>query len=51
VPSRHDFNTFVNDPSTRFARWRRAVDLSSALGEAFLEDVASGAIAQRVQPL
>ena len=51
VPSRGDFKTFMNDPQARFARWRGAVSMSSALGEAFLEDVASGALGRRVEQI
>lgn len=51
VPSRDDFKTFVNDPQQRFARWRGAVSMSAALGEAFLEDIETGALARRVQAI
>lgn len=49
VPSRNDFKTWVNDPQERFKRWRSAVSLSAALGDAFLEDVETGALVRRVE--
>lgn len=51
VPSRDDFERYVDRPEERFARWREAVARARELGAAFMHDVASGAIASRVQPL
>jgi hypothetical protein len=51
VPSRNDFKTWVNDPQERFARWRQSVSMSDALGDAFLEDVETGALVRRVESL
>lgn len=51
VPSREDFTRFLSRPSERIARWRRAAAASEALGEQFVEDVASGRIGSLVQPL
>jgi hypothetical protein len=51
VPCRDDFKTWVNDPHERFARWRRSVAMSEALGAAFLEDVETGELVRRVESL
>jgi len=51
VPDREDFITFIDDPQTRIANWRRAVAATEPLGEIFLELVASGKIREVVRPL
>jgi len=51
VPDREDFSLFVDSPATRKARWWRAVELSSHLGEEFLELVQSGRIRKCIQEL
>ncbi len=51
VPDRTDFTVFANDPAERIRRWDRVSELSSVLGEEFLEDVESGRIGKKVRPL
>ncbi|MDA8125930.1 MAG: hypothetical protein M0009_12175 [Deltaproteobacteria bacterium] len=51
IPDRTDFTTFMDDPATRIAQWRKAVELSAPLGEAFLELIASGRIKDVVAKL
>lgn len=51
IPDRGDFETFVDDPATRIANWRRTVALSAPLGEEFLELVAGGRLRDVVEPL
>jgi len=42
IPDRGDFETFIDDPATRIANWRRTVELAAPLGEEFLDLIASG---------
>ena len=49
IPDRGDFDTFLDDPATRIANWRKAVALSAPLGEEFLELVESGKIKEVVE--
>jgi len=51
VPTRHDFKELVHQPQQRVERWRGVAERSEELGELFLRDAASGAIASRAQPL
>lgn len=51
IPDRNDFTTYVDDPTERIRRWDEVSEISDILGEEFLEDVESGAIRRRVQPL
>ncbi|MBU2053745.1 MAG: hypothetical protein KKC25_02040 [Proteobacteria bacterium] len=51
IPDRGDFKTFIDDPATRIANWRRTVELAEPLGEEFLELVASGRLKDRVEKL
>jgi hypothetical protein len=51
VPSRKDFERFVDRPEERLAHWREVVTRGQELGAAFMRDVASNAIASRAQPL
>jgi hypothetical protein len=51
VPTRDDFQLFVDRPDERIARWREVVARSEALGESFLRTVASGEIAARTRAL
>jgi hypothetical protein len=51
VPTRDDFQTFVHEPERRSERWRTVAAVSGELGQAFLRDASSGALAARVQPL
>jgi hypothetical protein len=51
IPDRGDFATYVDDPATRIANWRRTVDLAAPLGEEFLELIASGRLRDTVERL
>ncbi|MBU4121630.1 MAG: phospholipase, partial [Proteobacteria bacterium] len=51
IPDRGDFATFIDDPATRIANWRRAVELAEPLGEEFLELIASGRLKDVVEKL
>jgi hypothetical protein len=51
IPDRTDFETFIDDPATRIANWRRTVELSAPLGEEFLEMIASGRLQDAVERL
>lgn len=51
IPDRDDFLRFMDDPQRRIRRWRAVVAASEALGEAFLADLETGRIADRVEPL
>lgn len=51
IPDRGDFTTFIDDPATRIAHWRRAVEASAPLGEEFLELIASGRLRDVVERL
>jgi predicted acylesterase/phospholipase RssA len=51
VPDRTDFVTFIDDQETRIKNWRKAVELSTPLGEDFLELVESGKIRDLVEKL
>jgi len=51
IPDRGDFETFIDDPATRIANWRRTVELAAPLGEEFLELIASGRLKDCVEPL
>jgi hypothetical protein len=51
IPDRSDFETFIDDPATRIANWRRTVELSAPLGEEFLELIASGRLKDVVDKL
>lgn len=49
VPDRKDFKLMQGDDDKRMALWRDAADKSAILGEAFLEMVRTGDIAERVE--
>ncbi len=51
IPDRTDFKTFMDDPKTRIAKWRAAVELASPLGEEFLELVESGRLKEKIEML
>ena len=51
IPDRGDFKTFIDDPATRIANWRRTVALSESLGEEFLELIAGGRLQDVVERL
>ena len=51
IPDRGDFKTFIDDPATRIANWRRAAALSGPLGEEFLELIAGGRLQDVVERL
>jgi hypothetical protein len=51
IPTRHDFKTFVDAREERIGRWRTVAARSAELGQSFVDDVASGAIASRALPL
>jgi len=42
VPDRTDFETYIDDNSTRRRRWKMAAQIFAPLGEEFLELVNSG---------
>jgi hypothetical protein len=41
IPDRSDFDTFIADPKTRIANWRKTTELAAPLGEEFLELIES----------
>jgi hypothetical protein len=51
VPTREDFQRFEHEPEARIERWRTAVKRSEELGEQLLQDIASGQVAAKAQPL
>lgn len=51
IPDRGDFETFIDDPATRIANWRRTIELSAPLGDEFLEMIASGRLQDAVERL
>lgn len=51
VPSRDDFKTYARDPATRISAWRTVVERSAELGEQLREDLATGALAAKLEPL
>lgn len=51
LPDRRDFRRFAADDATRQRLWREAAAESRRLGDAFLELVDSGAIADAAEPL
>jgi hypothetical protein len=51
IPDRGDFATYIDDPATRIAHWRRTVALAAPLGEEFLELIASGRLKDVVERL
>jgi hypothetical protein len=51
IPDRGDFETFIDDPATRIANWRRTTALAAPLGEDFLELIASGRLQDVVERL
>jgi hypothetical protein len=48
IPSRGDFKKFIKDESKRIEIWQTATRRSEELGEAFLEIVQSGRIADEM---
>jgi hypothetical protein len=48
IPTRDDFERFVDEPEARVARWRSVAARSAELAATLLQDVASGAIASQV---
>ncbi len=51
LPDRNDFVTYANNPSERIRRWDEVSRLSEILGDQFLNDIESGRIRNRVEPL
>ena len=51
IPTREDFETFVDAPEERIARWQEAVARSEQLGEQLLEDLERGRLPDLVEPL
>ncbi len=51
LPDRQDFIQFVDDPSERIRRWDEVSEISSVLGERFMEDIESGKVKNLVQPI
>jgi hypothetical protein len=51
IPDRDDFTNFVNNPGERIRRWDQVAEISSCLGEEFLNAVESGNIRKQIQPL
>ena len=49
IPDRRDFISMAGKDDQRMALWRDATEKSALLGEAFLEMVASGDIAGRLE--
>jgi len=49
VPDRDDLAELIDKPDVRKKRWRKAVELSSGLGEQFVELVESGRIREAVE--
>jgi hypothetical protein len=48
IPTRDDFERFVDEPEARIARWRSVAARSAELAATLLQDVESGAIAAQV---
>lgn len=51
IPDRDDFKVFLSDPETRIKNWWRVVELSTPLGEKFLELVESKKIRHVVEKI
>ncbi|MCK9363645.1 MAG: hypothetical protein M0P74_08615 [Syntrophales bacterium] len=51
IPDRNDFATFIDDPQTRIANWKKTVALAAPLGEEFLELIASNRLRDIVEIL
>lgn len=51
LPDRSDFKRFIGDASTRQRYWHTAMSESRRLGDAFLEMVERGTLADHLQPL
>jgi hypothetical protein len=51
IPDRTDFVTYIDDPTTRIANWRRSVELAEPLGEEFLEMIESGRLKDEVEEI
>lgn len=51
VPDRTDFITYLGNPEPRKRNWLKAVELTSTLGEEFLELVAGNRLSRVVEPL
>lgn len=49
IPDRSDFDTFIDDPKTRIANWRKTTELAAPLGEEFLELIESGKLRDIVE--
>ena len=49
VPERDDFIRYMSEPERRIKNWRKAVRLTSHLGEVFMELVESGKIREKVE--
>jgi hypothetical protein len=50
VPDRTDFVTFINDGAKRKRLWREAVQMTSSLGEEFLDLLEKGRLGEIVEP-
>jgi hypothetical protein len=51
IPDRSDFDTFMDDPQTRIANWRKTAELAAPLGEEFLELIESNRLKDVVEIL
>lgn len=51
LPDRQDFITFADNPSERIRRWDRVSEISTVLGEEFMEHVESGRVRELVEPI
>jgi hypothetical protein len=51
IPTRDDFKTSQHDPGARIERWRKVAAVSSALGDAFEQDVRSGQLSAQLTAL
>jgi hypothetical protein len=49
VPTREDFHRFEHEPEQRIERWTSAAARSGELGDAFVRDADSGALASQVR--
>lgn len=51
LPDRTDFKRYLNDDAGREKYWRQALAESRRMGDEFLETLASGRLAEQLQPL
>ncbi|ANM31288.1 hypothetical protein ABI59_19480 [Acidobacteria bacterium Mor1] len=51
IPDRDDFFRYADRPEERIRRWMEAVKLGERMAEQFADDLDSGRLAERIQPL